>query len=273
MSRDYKTRKPSTSKPEKGGSAFFGGFVGYALGIASAIAIWLYLSFGQNPFLSNEKIANTAEKNPAQSIAEAPQTPAKPAMPEEPVTVADEKPKFDFYKILPGIEEPEIDHGKRRIEKQPGQAPVIAAPPTEIANKPVEAAPQPALPRPAVAAPIETAAIQPQPIPAEPRLQPPVSPPQPQLQQPIAPPAKNTPPVKEKFFLQAGAFRSINDAENMKAQLALLGVFASIQPIDSAEKGTIYRVRIGPFDNKSDSDRTGVSLRENGIEAQLVRIQ
>lgn len=272
MSRDYKTRKPSTSKPERGGSVFFGGFVGYALGIASAIAIWLYLSFVQNPFLSNEKIANTAEKNPAQLTAEAPQTPTKPVMPEEPVNVADEKPKFDFYKILPGIEEPEIDHGKRRIEEQPRQAPVIA-PLTEIANKPVEVAPQPALPRPAVAAPIETAAIQSQPIPIEPRLQPQSSPPQSQLQQPVAPPAKTPPPVKEKIFLQAGAFRSINDAENMKAQLALLGIFASIQPIDSAEKGTIYRVRIGPFDNKSDSDRTGVSLRENGIEAQLVRIQ
>lgn len=272
MSRDYKTRKPSTSKPKKNGSAFFGGFVGYAFGIASAIAIWLYLSFGQNPFLSNEKIVNTAEKNPAQSIAEASQMPAKPTIPEEPVTVIDKKPKFDFYKILPGIEEPEIDHGKRRIEEQPKQASVIA-PLTEIANKPVEVAPQPTLPRPAVAAPIETAAIQPQPIPAEPRFQPSVSPPQPQLQQPVAPPAKNPPPVKEKLFLQAGAFRSINDAENMKAQLALLGVFASIQPIDSAEKGTIYRVRIGPFDNKSDSDRTGFSLRENGIEAQLVRIQ
>ncbi len=272
MSRDYKTHKPSTSKPGKGGSAFFGGFVGYALGIASAIAIWLYLSFAQNPFLSNEKITNTAEKNPAQSIAEAPQTPAKPAIPEEPVNVTDEKPKFDFYKILPGIEEPEIDHGRRRTEEQPKQASIIA-PLTEVANKPIEVAPQPALPRPVAAAPIETAAIQPQPIPAEPRGQPSVSPPQPQLQQPVAPPAKNTPPVKEKLFLQAGAFRSINDAENMKAQLALLGVFASIQPIDSAEKGTIYRVRIGPFDNKSDSDRTGVSLQENGIEAQLVRVQ
>ena len=32
MSRDYKTRKPSKSTPEKGGSAFLGGFVGYALG-------------------------------------------------------------------------------------------------------------------------------------------------------------------------------------------------------------------------------------------------
>ena len=34
MSRDYKTRKPSKSTPEKGGSAFLGGFVGYALGLS-----------------------------------------------------------------------------------------------------------------------------------------------------------------------------------------------------------------------------------------------
>ena len=40
MSRDYKARKSSKSENEKGGSAFFGGFVGYALGLVSAIGIW-----------------------------------------------------------------------------------------------------------------------------------------------------------------------------------------------------------------------------------------
>lgn len=269
MSRDYKTRKPSTSKPEKGGSAFFGGFVGYALGIASAIAIWLYLNFAQSPFLSNEKVASTSEKNPAQP---APEAPAKPIIPEEPVNLVEEKPKFDFYKILPGIDEPEIDHGTRQIEEQPKQAQITALPP-ETASKPADISPQPTPPRLTVAPPVETAAIQPRPVPIEPKLQPPPPPIQPQLQQPVVPQVNNPPPVKEKIFLQAGAFRRIDDAENMKAQLALLGIFASIQPTDLAEKGMLYRVRIGPFNSKADSDRTNTSLRENGIEAQFVRIQ
>ncbi|MCG7757473.1 MAG: SPOR domain-containing protein [Nitrosomonas sp.] len=59
----------------------------------------------------------------------------------------------------------------------------------------------------------------------------------------------------------------------MKARLAMLGVFASVQPIDLAEKGTWYRVRIGPFSSKTDSDQTSASLRENGIETQFVKLQ
>jgi cell division protein FtsN len=46
-----------------------------------------------------------------------------------------------------------------------------------------------------------------------------------------------------------------------------------VQPIDLAEKGTWYRVRIGPFSSKTDSDQTSASLRENGIETQFVKLQ
>ncbi|QOJ23834.1 MAG: SPOR domain-containing protein [Gammaproteobacteria bacterium] len=270
MSRDYKTRKPAKSSSEKGGSAFFGGFVGYALGIASAIGIWLYLNYAPSPFLPAEKVASSTEKNNAQPAAEKPKTAEKTA-PEEPVAVAEEKPRFDFYKILPGIEEPEVDHEFRRAAEKPAQPPVTAKAP-ENNHKPAEIVPQPAPPRPTVtpaAPPPQVAVIQPRALPAEPK-QPPQ---QQQPQQPVTPQVKTPTPAKEKIFLQAGSFRKNDEAENMKARLALLGVFASVQAIDLAEKGTWYRVRIGPFSNKTDSDQTSASLRENGIETQFVKIQ
>ncbi|MEK6595689.1 MAG: SPOR domain-containing protein, partial [Pseudomonadota bacterium] len=65
MSRDYKTRKPSKPTKESGGSTFWGGFVGYALGLASAIGIWMYLNHTPSPFLSTEKVTSSAEKNVA----------------------------------------------------------------------------------------------------------------------------------------------------------------------------------------------------------------
>ncbi len=262
MSRDYKTRKPSKSTPEKGGSAFLGGFVGYALGLASAIGIWLYFNYAPSPFLPTEKVASSVEKSEVKATPEQPKTPVKPQ--QEPVVTAEEKPRFDFYKILPGIEEPEINHEYKPAVAQPAQPQVTAKIP-ENSNKLAEIVQQTIPPtrpntNPAVTAP-QIAAVPPRTIPAEP------------IQQPAAPQVKSPPPVKEKFFLQAGSFRKNDEAENMKARLAFLGVSASIQPIDLAEKGTWYRVRIGPLTNKADIDEISASLKENGIGTQFIKVQ
>lgn len=268
MSRDYKSRKTARSTPEKGGSAFLGGFVGYALGLASAIGIWVYFNYGPNPFLATEKTPSSAEINQKKSTAETPAKPEK-AEKEEPIHLTEEKPKFDFYKILPGIDEPEIDHSYRpAMEPPPIEPPAIVKTPevnTKL-EKPAEPAPPIAPPRPApITTPPEpapqVAAIQPRTYPAEP------APPR------AVPPATSPPPAPEKFFLQAGSFRKNDEAENLKARLALLGLFATVQPIDLAERGMWYRVRVGPFNNRTDVDRANASLKENGIEAQFVKVQ
>ena len=138
-----------------------------------------------------------------------------------------------------------------------------------------EILPQPVPPRPTVSLPVtppppqQIAAVPPRALPAEQ----PKQPPQPQQQPPVTPQTKAPAAAKEKIFLQAGSFRKNDEAENMKARLAMLGVFASVQPIDLAEKGTWYRVRIGPFNSKADSDQTSASLRENGIDTQFVKLQ
>lgn len=260
MSRDYKSRKSSKSENEKGGSAFFGGFVGYALGLISAIGIWLYLNYAPSPFLPTEKVADSSAKSETRPASEQPKTPAKPVQ-EEPLSAVEEKPRFDFYKILPGIDEPEVDQASRKADERPVQPPVSAKIP-ESSPKPVEIVRQPA-PSPNISlveTPRQSAAIQPRSIPAEP------------IQQPVAPQIKST-SAKEKFFLQAGSFRKNDDAENLKARLALLGILASVQPIDLAEKGTWYRVRVGPFTKKEDVDETSASLKENGIVAQFIKTQ
>ena len=221
MSRDYKSRKSSKSTNEKGGSAFFGGFVGYALGLISAIGIWLYLTYAPSPFLPTEKVASSSEKSETRPASEQPKTPKTPekSVQEEPLSVVEEKPRFDFYKILPGIDEPEIKQTSKQAEERPVQPPVPAKIPESI-NKPVEIVRQPAPTHPSIS-PVETtqqsAAIQPRNIPPEP------------IQQAVvAPPQVKSAPAKEKFFLQAGSFKKNDEAENMKARLALLGVLAFI---------------------------------------------
>ena len=96
MSRDYKSQKSSKSSSEKGGSAFFGGFVGYALGIMSAIGIWLYLSYAPSPYLSDDKNPTAAVKKDTQPSPEK-STAAEKVMPETPITVVEEKPRFAAY--------------------------------------------------------------------------------------------------------------------------------------------------------------------------------
>ena len=75
----------------------------------------------------------------------------------------------------------------------------------------------------------------------------------------------------DTYYLQVGSFRNNADADNLKARLALLGVIASVQSADLSEKGIWYRVRVGPFTQKTRVDQVHSRLRENGIEAQFIK--
>lgn len=77
---------------------------------------------------------------------------------------------------------------------------------------------------------------------------------------------------KWSYYLQAGAFREQADAENAKAKLALLGVESNISE-RSADTGTLYRVRVGPFSQVDAMNRIRSKLSENGVDVAVVRIQ
>lgn len=74
-----------------------------------------------------------------------------------------------------------------------------------------------------------------------------------------------------RYFLQAGAFQNADDADNLKAQLAMLGVEAVIQTGAVADKGVFHRVRVGPFSTMDEVDRTRSLLTQNNIPATLVK--
>ena len=73
------------------------------------------------------------------------------------------------------------------------------------------------------------------------------------------------------YYLQAGAFQNADDADNLKAQLALLGLEAEIQTSDIADKGVFHRVRVGPFRAMDEVDSTRSLLAQNNIPATLVK--
>jgi cell division protein FtsN len=81
-------------------------------------------------------------------------------------------------------------------------------------------------------------------------------------------------PVKsadETLFLQAGAFQNIADAENMKAKIAFAGFEASVKAVNLPEKGTLYRVRLGPYKSQDEANRVKGVLSQNGVSASVVR--
>jgi cell division protein FtsN len=75
-----------------------------------------------------------------------------------------------------------------------------------------------------------------------------------------------------RFLLQAGAFKSPDDADAMRARLALLGFDSKIFPREQ-DGTTLYRVRLGPYGNLDDVNRIRKTMAENGIDVQLIRLK
>lgn len=176
------------------GKLLLGMFIGLVIGVLIAFGIVLYLNKAALPF--REKSGRPEETGTVPGKG----TEALP-LPGKPGDKPTEKPRFEFYKILPGVQEP--------------------AP-----------APQPA--------------------------------PQPDAQAVM--------PV-DQFYLQVGAFQKAADADNLKAKLALMGVEASVQDVAVPDKGTLHRVRTGPYATPTDMNQARTLMAQNGVQATVVKIK
>jgi cell division protein FtsN len=82
--------------------------------------------------------------------------------------------------------------------------------------------------------------------------------------------ASKAPGERTGYLLQAGAFRGRDEADGMRARLALLGFEARV--VGAEVNGQpMYRVRVGPFAQLDDMNDARARLAENGIEASVVR--
>jgi cell division protein FtsN len=180
-----------------GGSFLLGMFVGLLLGLGIALGVAFYLNKTPLPFLGKTKptagkdaSADTAKPG---AVAGLPQGAAR-----------GERPRFDFYKILPGNEEP-------ASEKELKDA-------------------------------VKAAKSQPE-------------------------------AVRGVFFIQAGSFQNPADADNQKAKIAILGFESSVEPTLLPDKGTWYRVRLGPYATLDELNQVRRTLAQNGIDANLVKLK
>ena len=158
-----RTRSITPTRKRSEGNFLAGMGVGVLVGLMVSLAIAFYLNGG------------TSSK-PA-PIAGLPQGGATPPV----ASATPEKPKFDFYRILPGAEEPVTEKEIRERLRQKGS------------------------------------------------------------------PAGQQEASKDVYFIQAGSFQNPADADNQKARLAILGFESSVEPANLPDKGTWYRVRMGPY--------------------------
>ena len=74
------------------------------------------------------------------------------------------------------------------------------------------------------------------------------------------------------YFVQAGAFRSQSDADAQRAKLAMQGWQAQVSEREQSGR-TVFRLRLGPFDQRAEADQTRTKLDGAGVESNLVRVQ
>lgn len=99
------------------------------------------------------------------------------------------------------------------------------------------------------------------------------------IAQPTPPPASTAPTPapkpsasKERYLLQVASFQGYADADRLKAQLALLGLQASIQTVEIHGGQTWHRVRVGPFSDREEIASVRQRLKSNGIDAVLLKL-
>jgi cell division protein FtsN len=74
------------------------------------------------------------------------------------------------------------------------------------------------------------------------------------------------------FYVQVGAFRTPEDAQALRAKLALTGVDAKVTEREQSGR-PLFRVRVGPFEKMEDAERAKDKLDKAGNETALVKVQ
>ena len=75
------------------------------------------------------------------------------------------------------------------------------------------------------------------------------------------------------YYLQVGSFRHTEDADRMRAQLALINIESHIQRVTVNESQTWYRVRVGPFQSARKMDIVRGRLRAQSIDPIVLKVK
>lgn len=226
MPKDYKDAPSPRAEGRLNHPLLLGMIIGLLLGVVISLAVALWLNRLSNPFVDKGRtVEPVAKMAPAQpppptDAARRAEQAAKGREEKKDEKPRSERPRFEFYNILPGEKEvPE----KEAKAASAGKAPA-AAPPGPVASA-----------------------------------------------RPGSSPASPKPHSGEVYWLQAGAFSDEKEADNLRARIALTGLEAAVRPVTIPDKGTLYRVRLGPYQSLDDANRIKGTLSQNGVGAAIIR--
>jgi cell division protein FtsN len=232
MPKDYKDSPSTRGDSRVNHPLLLGIIIGLLLGIVISLAVALWLNRLANPFIQKDKAPEATSKMssvqppPPPEAARKAEKDAQGKTPEKPTK--SERPRFEFYQILPGEKEVTPEKDRKEKAEAPAKAPVVAS-----------------------KAPVPAAA------PAKPGSS----------------PASPKPHSGESYWLQAGAFQEEREADNLRARIALTGLEASVKPVSVPDRGTLYRVRLGPYQSLDDANRMKTVLSQNGVGAAIIRAE
>ena len=191
MPRDYAKSQHKEHKPIPGWIWMLAGLI---IGLFVALLVYIKDNSTGNTTISDtvSKVFQNKNQNEARGV--------KKDKTKSPPPITSNKPKFDFYTILPELE--------------------VAIPEQEILNSIKD--------------------------------------------------LSNSKPNIE-YILQAGSFKKFEEADKLKARLALEGIEANIQKVKINSNDTWHRVRIGPLNNVSLLNKTRRRLRSLGIASIVVK--
>ena len=75
------------------------------------------------------------------------------------------------------------------------------------------------------------------------------------------------------YVLQAASFATFNEADQLKAKLALSGLSAQIQKVTIEGQGERYRVRLGPFGKIEELDGAAQQLGKLGLKPLRLKVK
>ena len=78
--------------------------------------------------------------------------------------------------------------------------------------------------------------------------------------------------TKMNFYVQAGAFATVDEAESQRARLAIMGVDVRVSTTVLDGK-TLHRVRSGPYRDRDDANGVRERLKQSGVTSSLVAIR
>lgn len=86
-------------------------------------------------------------------------------------------------------------------------------------------------------------------------------------------PTKSEQAAAADYLVQIGSFRKMEDADRLKAQLALLGIESQVVKADIGEQGTRFRVRSGPHRGLEAVKQVRQRLAANGHSGIVIRVK